>query len=76
MRRDAERLHDFPAQIDLRQARQSREFNHPMGRLIDQAGKSDADRRNRRRRGLFFRHLSGYRQDLIGQRAPGFPRLF
>src|SRR5262249_3866090 len=25
---------------------------------------------------LFFRHLSGYRQDLIGQRARGFPRLF
>src|SRR5262245_57820862 len=47
-----------------------------MGRLIDQAGKSDADRRHRRRRGLFFRHLSGYRQDLIGERAPGFPRLF
>src|SRR5215510_8432477 len=47
-----------------------------MGRHIDQAGKSDADRRHRRRRGLFFRHLSGYRQDLIGQRASGFPRLF
>src|SRR5262249_18227722 len=48
----------------------------PGGRKVHEAGKGAAGRRHRRRRGLFFSHLSGYRQDLIGQRAPGFPRLF